>query len=1236
MSEVVTKLTDNIPPALIPCPNPRCENSVNVDATTCPKCQHELGACPRCGRLMSSTIGFCGSCGYGVVAEEAATEPAPNLQPPHIIRFAVSREALVEVFAKAYFQAANSDADMSEATRALEQIRMTFIGEPDAFKIWALLDEQVALAEERTIRPALCDVRHWFESQLVAQQQNRLRDLLERNPSQGWREWIRTFSESLAQWQLFLCRGLTEANLPFPAELHSPHDFPRMVQLIIDERWPQVHQFFSYLAEHSFLHPLTRARLLVPAGQIQLYHFGASERALEIFQTADKLAPKQGRVLAAFGEYHLQMNTLDEAQTYLKQAIAATPDEVEGYVFMGDLSEKQVRLEEARTWHEEAIRKVPGDALGYTRLLRLFGRPEFIEKFETQIMPLASRAIAIDELGKYRTCLDVGDAYIAGKRFDVAQSHYQTAINLDPKRLDGYTWSGFAYLEEVATKYDAPLKAFLKTVGVAPDTYNLEEVATKYDAARKAFLKAVEVAPDAYNGYWGMGQLCERQKQWREAAEWYAKVGERQPEFKSGMLARVGDMHLQLQEYERAEAVFIEVFKLDGSSEDALLTLADDYYRKHNRIEDARRLYKEIRELKGELFEAAYRNRLGNICYFEAKYDEAAKYFAAAIEADSQTAIYYSNLADANRVLKKWDEARSLLSKAFSLNEDKQDYDTKLALVYNDEGNEFYAQGQYEKAIECYSEAEKLAPTLPRYPSNRALALEQLILTSTTPLDLLERAIDDARKAVEQAESLENASALLKDFSEQLAELQRRRTFASHYGANAQTLDPREKTTRLYLKLDALSTVINPEQTALSEDFMRLIDELHSHVTEKSGLRLPSIMVYRLDPPVADWADYAFEVMSERILEGNLELEKQFALCSGERLAEIHLATDEPGFPENVLEGYWLTNAEAAEAAEHKIDLLTPQEYLLRCVEAGLSGHLDKACGHQEVANMLAQYQTADSNQIMQDPEKLHELTLALKERLRRGDPLRDLQEFCANFNGNFLSHPSQKFQPKSAPGSDGQTIYKSLQVGFSPQSSIDRSMLNDGIAKIQNEIFNRLGVIFPQPSIVDRDDLEANELEIQADGKELLRAFGPGPDEIAVTASVKELQKQYPTARPLFHPFSNLPASAVRLSEGLETELNINGYSTVDALGYVLGLVLMEVNNKPAFFLTTELLDHYLAMLQTDFGALVAVAQHYFSDEALMELLRGRLRAGSSIKNMPELLELFLSDPTTESAGVH
>jgi tetratricopeptide (TPR) repeat protein len=596
--------------------------------------------------------------------EREAVQPEGEPPPPHpitdlpiVVRFEASRPYVAKAMAEAYHQVALADADMVAATRAFEEIRTSLLTEPDAFKTWRRFDEAIGAADANRLRPALISLRAWFREQLFDQQRKRLSKSFESDPETGWREWLQTYAEGLARWRPLLCRNLVDGPFPFPERFRKPYDFKSATRLILHERWAEVHQFFTFLAGHEFLHSQTRARLLVPAGQIHLYYFSPRDRAQKFFEQAEQLAPGLGLVLAVMGSYYGEQNDFAKSLSYLEQAMQAAPDEAEPYVFMGDLEEKQGNLEKASTWYQEAINKAIGERSGYSRLLRLYGRPEFIARYEAHIVPLAERAIAVDETGEYRTYLDIGDTYALSRRYDKAHEWYDKAIHLEPDRLDGYTQKGFVWLEEGESRYDA---------------------------ARTVFLKAIDVSPGLYDGYWGMGRLAERRSQWAEAAEWYAQALQRQPEFHSALRSRIGEMQWKMGDFAKAEAALLDALKHDRTNDTTVLDLADDY-KKQGKPAEALRLLRQIREIKGDGSEADYQNRVGNVYYYQKEYEKAAQHYLNAIRSDDTEAVYFSNLAGAYRVLERWTDAREYLKKAYTLHGDRQKYESQLARVYDEE-----------------------------------------------------------------------------------------------------------------------------------------------------------------------------------------------------------------------------------------------------------------------------------------------------------------------------------------------------------------------------------------------------------------------------------------------------------------------------------------------------------------------------------------------------------------------
>jgi len=954
--------------------------------------------------------------------------------------------------AEAYHQAAQTDADMVAATQALERIRLSLLTERDVFKLWQRFDEAIGAADADTLRPALIGLRAWFEEQLFDQQRQRLEDLFARELELGWQEWLRVYAEGLAHWKLLCCRSLVNAPLHFPEQFRMPHDFKRATQLILHERWTEVHQFFTFLAGHEFLDAHTRAGLLIPAGRIHLYLFSRHDRALEFFQQAEQLAPGSGLALAALGEYYLNQNEFARSRTYLEQAMQAEPDIADAYVNMGDLAEKQGNLEEARNWYQEAINKAVGDSLGYRRLLRLYARPAFIERYEEHITRLADRAKAVEETGEYGIYLVVGDAYTESRRYDTGQKWYDKAIDLEPNRLNGYLSKGFAYLDEGEGRYDA---------------------------AREALDAAIGVAPEAYNGYWGMGQLTERRGQWADAAEWYAKAMQRQSEFYSNLQSRIGEMQWKMGNLQKAEVTLLDALRHDHMNDMTVLDLADDYYENQSKPDEALWLFRKIREVKGSAFEAGYQNRVGNVYYYQKEYETAAQHYLNAIRSDSKQAVYFSNLSLAYRKVKRWTESREHLKKAYELHGDRHKYEGELVQVY---------RAQEE-------------------------ALEKSLPTSADGLERLEEAIASIRADLVQAQ--EN-----KPFLDQLDRLEQMREFVIRYGTNALKFDPVDKPVRIHVSSDLLFFILEANQTDLSKDFLSLIQAMRVRLRLRYGVSVPGLDFTNLTGLDIPSGSYQIEVMAERVAAGRVE--------TGEGS--------------------------------------NPCEFLLHCTESVLSDHLDKLCGYQETANLLAECDTNDCAQIKDDLDKLMALTRRLKHILHQGGSISDLAQIAGEVNKQTTTSSSVEYQskPKRLAQELSPDITKLiLHLGVS--EGANRAEWAQKSKDLQDQFFDELGVIIPQMTIVDSPlglQLQINEEKLP------IQLVHHAPDQIVAT----------------------------------------------------------ELRLRVDKFLALDTVEYYLRKLRTNFPVLVNVIRHCFSTEELTQQLRHRLSFQCSIRSLPRVLEELIS----------
>ena len=1208
-----------------PCPNPRCGGLVEPEQESCTVCGDKLGSCPSCGTLISITIGRCGRCGYrtkGASAEkpkEEMTAPVLSERPESrsapsrargIFHFEKSPEEIANAVADAYRDAVLAGAEMVRATPILERARLSLLTEPDALRTWRLLDAEIGAADPGSVRPVLMSLRNWFTAELFAQQIRLLREAFERDEEAGWRHWLRDFAEALGQWRTRLCRALVEADLPFPKSFQEPYDFRRAMRLVLDERWPETSSFWTFLAGYEWLPAITRARLLITAGEIHLYYFSPPEKALRFFEQAQRLAPDLGRVLVALGDYHADQGDSPKAKGYFKRAIEAAPGRFEPYCSLGDLAQKESRFTEAESWYLEAIAKSGGDNASYTRLLGLYGQPSLIEKYETFIEPLAESAKAVEPADEYQIYLYVAAAYKTGQRFEQAHVWYDKAIASQPDRLTGYTWKGFACLEEGEGRYEE---------------------------ARVAFLKAIEVAPESYSGYWGLGQLFERQERWAEAATQYALAGQRQPEMEASMRARVGEMQWKLGTFKEAEATLLAALQLDPTADLFILGVVDDYLEKLGRPQDALRLLDAIRKIKGEGYEASYQNRLGNIYYHLDQEELAVQHYLRAIDLEPQQPIYFTNLSGAYKQLKRWEEARAQLLKALELDGNKQAFDGEAATIYNLEGNDYFARGEFDQAIDCYADAIRLIPGNPRYFSNRALAFERAMQTSAQPAELLDRAIADAQSASRLAVGAHESGLPAKEFAEHVQALEQRRIFLTRYGAAALSLRPTPHVIRVELPIAALPLIMGPEMLSLSKDSLDWIAAMRSAVRSRFGFTLPGINFTDLPGSESTSVDWRIEIMGEEIARARIYPRRKFAIPK-QSLEHFR--------PETFPESAWLKETEWADAMALGKELIEPRDYLIRSLEGALTQNLGKLCGFDAMASALDQCAETQCALVRDDPDKLVQFTRIQRKLLIAARPMADLAGTCRDVAGD--NNSAQGFQPAAMTSFEVGINSIAVRLGgrpkvdlaqlvpaalarrlprwLSPSPTPDLALLPQVIAGLQSLLFEKLGVIIPQITIEHDQALGPSDFQLQLDSQRLPVAQRPAEGEIWVPVSFDDIRDQFPDGRAANGPSVIGQGTILKDTPELRQKMEESGrltFGPTDFLAYYVGAELMA---KASQFLTRDLTEFWLSELKTNLPVTVSLARRFLGVEAITQLLRETLDRKGPIRALPRLLTDFLA----------
>lgn len=546
-------------------------------------------------------------------------------------------DEIIQAMADAYYAAAAKNAEMRSAAEALEAIRVAVIQEPDIFKTWYVFNEQIGRAEPERLQPALIRLRNWFEEKVYANEIARLHEIFHQDPEAGWKEWLRTYTEAFCYWRVdTLCTALIKESFRFPySENQTFEMMKRTTKCVLHERWMEAYGLFLYLAGLDFIPNVQRAKLLVSAGEIQLYHFVKPDKARELFESAQNLAPNECRAICGIGEYWLNENEFEKAEEYFRRAITISPNSSDGYVNMGDSLEKKGKIDEAEEWFQKGIRTRDAGSSEYLRLVSLYGRPELFNKYRDRLRPIAQRAIAVDPSSRYAAYLKIGYCHQQNKEYEDAYRCYTKAIELDNTRLAGYASLGYAYIDE-----------------------------KKYDLARTNFLKVIEKAPEAHNGYWGMAWLCEREQEekneeekkklWEEALYWYGQCLKRRPEWEVPIRSSRAEIKRKLHRPDLAEEELFKGLRSEPENGNLLYSLHGmvDDYKKDGKPDAALRILETIHKIRGEVYEAEYHNRVGNVKYYFSDYKAAADAYIKAIAASPGDAVYHSNLSLAYEKMK--------------------------------------------------------------------------------------------------------------------------------------------------------------------------------------------------------------------------------------------------------------------------------------------------------------------------------------------------------------------------------------------------------------------------------------------------------------------------------------------------------------------------------------------------------------------------------------------------------
>ena len=263
-----------------------------------------------------------------------------------------------------------------------------------------------------------------------------------------------------------------------------------------------------------------------------------------------------------------------------------------------------------------------------------------------------------------------GEIYLSLKQFDLAISEYETAVKLDPERIDALTGLAQVYMQKGNTQ--TAFDRVNKQLTISKDKGRIHQLLAQMSLGMKDYTKAIqhlektlELNPSLVSAYSMIGNAYLAQNKFDEAIEQYQKAIQKKPsEIPTRML--LGILHDQKKDYAKANEYYRKILDIDENFLPAANNLAWNYAEHGKDLDTAFLLANKTRSREPENPEFA--DTLGWILYKKGSYKTALlllKESNEKFEYKNPAVLYHLGMTQYLQGEKS--SARETLTKALSL-----------------------------------------------------------------------------------------------------------------------------------------------------------------------------------------------------------------------------------------------------------------------------------------------------------------------------------------------------------------------------------------------------------------------------------------------------------------------------------------------------------------------------------------------------------------------------------------
>ena len=706
--------------------------------------------------------------------------------------------------AEAYKRAALGSASMQAAVNALEAIRSALAERRTGLRALDAVDAQIARAEDPALVDVLATLRAELKQTIFKEQRRALEELAENDNVEAAGEWLRAYAAAYAYGRMDVCANVCEAEVELDDSLPARAKFAWWTRLGGDERWAEVLPMFMLLAEREELGADARARFVVEAANVQMYHLLDLDEAEKLLGRAEAVDPTFSGLLVARGELANQRNDTATGEELLREALE-TSERYDAYTMLGDAAKTAEDYSGAEQWYNAALAERPGYSTAYLGLAWTYFGHGGLAQY-SRIVTMIERAALVDPYSAYTAYVQLGDILDTGGDHDAAQTWFKDAISLAPERVHAYLTRGYGHGQ-----------------------------GGRFLEGEEDFRTVIRLADESFDGHWGLAWLLEQAGRFEDAEASYRIALERRPSWRPTIVACIARMERLLGRIDEAERLAFEAFE-EVPANDELLNelhlLVDELAEQRGERNRALAALDRIRADRKESYDATYHNRVGTIHHLYGDYAPAADAFRRSLDVEPDDAVVWHNLANAHRELGEWDEADREAERAFELDGNDAEYAVARALTLNKRANRLYDESRYSEACELYTEASKLAPGDAVIHSNCANAAAQIYRPGQR-----REALAQSRAALETAIELDPDESYL----DRLAQLDLEARLLDAVGEPQVVEGVTPRVIAIELATNLLPLILVPGELTLKPETLELIEELSVRMRSATGLLLPGL-----------------------------------------------------------------------------------------------------------------------------------------------------------------------------------------------------------------------------------------------------------------------------------------------------------------------------------------------------------------------------------------------------------